>query len=62
MSLNKKTVSPQRLRKRTEIKKKDVEFFESDLAWRTAKILAKRLESQGAKVMISRKKGKSVLF
>ncbi len=41
--------------------KKDIEFFESDLAWKTAIILAKRLENKGAEVLITRKKGKSAL-
>ncbi len=40
--------------------KKDIEFYEADFTWKTAKILAKRLEAQGATVMITRKKGKGV--
>lgn len=39
--------------------KKDIAFYEADLAWETAYILAKRLEKRGAKVFITRKKGKS---
>lgn len=41
--------------------KKDIEFFEADLAWETAYILKKRLEKHGAEVMMTRKKGKSSL-
>ncbi len=41
--------------------KKDIEFYESDIAHETARILKKRLEKQGAIVLITRKKGKSVL-
>ncbi len=39
--------------------KKDIRFYESDLTWQTAKILAKRLRAKGAEVLITRKKGKN---
>ncbi len=39
--------------------KKDIAFYESDLAWNTAYILSKRLEAKGCNVLITRKKGKT---
>jgi N-acetylmuramoyl-L-alanine amidase len=41
--------------------RRDADFFEADLTWRTARILGKRLEAQGAIVFIPRKKKRSVL-
>ncbi len=37
----------------------DIGFYEAELTWATAKILKKRLKKKGAKVYITRKKGKS---
>jgi N-acetylmuramoyl-L-alanine amidase len=48
-----------KISKRDAGTKKDIAFYESDLAWKTTYILAKRLEKRGATVLITRKKGKN---
>ncbi|MGK0388976.1 MAG: N-acetylmuramoyl-L-alanine amidase [Maribacter sp.] len=48
-----------KISKRDAGTKKDIAFYESELAWKTAYILAKRLEKKGATVLVTRKKGKN---